>query len=121
MIKNLFLKKEFNLIEWSNDNEKFEAQLDNIDQAMIDESRQLIFLLSGISKLPDKLDVLNEIGKRVFSCSPPVGAQFYYLTPTPAYEVLVVCTFEEKMDGWHDWHYSFDLEKCGLKRVSPVY
>lgn len=121
MIKNLDVIKDSNLIRWLDKGKSYQFYLDNIDQAMVDERRQLIFILSDCLLLPNKLDVLNGKGEVEFSSRPPSGSKFYYLTKTANHEVLVVCSFEEKHDNWYEWHYSFDIERHELHRVAPAY
>lgn len=121
MIDDFAVEKDQLIVKWLCNNKQILLKVDNLDQSMVDESRQMIFVLSGPQQLPTKLTILDETGEEIFSCSPPVGADFYYLTKTPMLEVLIVCAFEEKLEGWHDWHYSFDPKNKILLRGAPSY
>ncbi|WP_139811052.1 hypothetical protein [Pantoea cypripedii] len=109
MIEKFEIEKDNDNLRWFCNKTAILRAVSNLDQAMVDESRQLVFVLSGPQELPTELKILDEAGMEVFSCSPPQGSDFYYLTKTPARNVLIICVFDEKPEGWHDWHYSFDL------------
>ncbi|WP_072016940.1 hypothetical protein [Erwinia oleae] len=121
MIENLILKKEQSLIQWDCNQLQRQSSVFNIDQVMLDERRNIIIILSDMQKFPQRLDVLDEDGLNIFSCSPPQGASFYYLTKASTSEILIVCAFDEKHEGWHDWHYSFDERIKKLLQKSPAY
>lgn len=121
MIKDVVIIKDDKSICWVNKGCSYAFYQNHIDQFMVDESRQLIFVLSGYSSPSNKLDILDDTGMIVFSSLPPPGSTYYYLTKTPSDEVLVVCSFERKNDNWYDWHYSFDLKKRELHYVAPAY
>ncbi|MGD8164539.1 hypothetical protein [Pantoea sp. FN0307] len=121
MIKDLNVIKDSGFIRWVNKGQSYNFDLSSIDQAMVDESRQLIFILSGCLSSPNEIHVLNGEGEVQFSSRSPAGSNFYYLTKTASNEVLVVCSFEEKYDNWYDWHYSFNVEGRELHRLAPSY
>lgn len=121
MIKDLDVIKDSNLVRWTNEGQDYQFHLNCLDASMVDESRQLIFILSDCVSFPRKLDILNDVGKVIYSSLPPTGSTFYYLKKTESHEVVVVCSFEEKVDNWYDWHCSFDVECRELHRIAPAY
>lgn len=121
MIAVLEMIKNNDIIRWVNKGRTYQFNLNHIDQCMVDEKRQLIFILSGGLSLPNNLDILDNVGRVVFSSLPPEGSTFYYLTKSISHEVVVVCSFEKKVDNWYDWYHLFDTKSCGLHRCTPAY
>lgn len=121
MITNLEVIKDNDIIRWVNKGRTYQNNLNHIDQCMVDEKRQLIFILRGCLSFPNNLDVLDNVGRVVFSSLPPEGSTFYYLTKLISHEVVVVCSFEKKVDNWYEWYYSFDPKSCELRRFGPAY
>lgn len=121
MINNLVVDKETCTLRWAYDACQVTSLIDNLDLAMLDEKRELVFILSQPSPLPTLLTVLNREGGLVSAFPPPEGASFYYLTSNAAKEVLVVCSFHEKREGWYDWHYALDVENKRLMKMTPSY
>lgn len=108
-------------IHWSVDTKEIILHIEGLDQAMLDDHRQKIIILCNARPLPDKLIVLDECGHEIHFFSPPDGAKFYYLTKNSLQEVLVVCVFNEKFEGWHEWHFSIDIKNKTLVKMSPAY
>jgi hypothetical protein len=111
MIDNIICDKEKSTLHWTCNTHQVTIFIDDLDLALVDEKRNVVFVLSKPSPLPMLLTVLNNEGVLVSTFPPPEGASFYYLTLNDAKEVLIVCSFSEKINGWYDWHYSLDLEK----------
>lgn len=121
MIENFSKNEDLNSVTWSYQKKTVVWNVTGLDQAVIDYEYQKVYVLSEGEKLPGKLDVLDWEGKLVFSCSPPQKSDFYYLTKSSSNSVLIVCSFDEALDGWHDWHYFVDFEKMQLIRGAPAY
>ncbi|MGY3310597.1 streptogramin lyase [Pantoea ananatis] len=119
-IESLKVNVNESIIEWKYNNETLSMVFSNIDQALIDSSRNLLFVLDEKEGLPKRLSVINESGEVLSTFSSPVNGDFYYLTITPEKEVLVVCVFSEKLDRWSDWHFSFNQNSRGLERIAPA-
>jgi hypothetical protein len=60
------------------------------------------------------LTIFNAQGEKLFWSAPPEGAAFYYLTFNLSKQVVVVCSYAEKQNGWHDWFYSWDMKRNAL-------
>ena len=71
--------------------------------------------------LPTVLTIFNAEGEKLFWSAPPEGAFFYYLTFNLAKEVVVVCSYAEKQNGWHEWFYSWDMKRNALSQLGPAY
>lgn len=121
MINKIICDKEKNTLHWIYNAHQVTVTIDDLDLAMIDERRKLIFVLSKPSPLPVLLTILNNDGVLLSTFTPPECASFSYLTLNHQKEVLIVCSFSEKMNGWYDWHYSLDLERKELIRIAPSY
>lgn len=121
MIKNLILDKGQNTLKWTLNESQISLSVEDLDSAMLDEKRGMIFVLSKSTPLPTLLTILNDDGSLLSILPPPDGAYFYYLTRDNTKEVLVVCSFSEKKDGWYDWHYSFEQSGGSLVRKAPSY
>ena len=121
MINNFTCDKEKNELHWIYNTHQVAIVIDDLDLAMIDEKRKLIFVLSKPLPLPVLLTVLNIDGTLLSTFAPPEGASFSYLTLNDKKEVLIVCSFSEKINGWYDWHYSLDLDKKVITRMAPSY
>ncbi|WEF26428.1 hypothetical protein PYR66_13900 [Klebsiella aerogenes] len=121
MVKNLILDKEENTLKWTSDENQISFFVEDLDSAMLDEKRGMIFALSRTAPLPTLLTILNDDGALLATLSPPDGAYFYYLTRDDTKEVLVICSFSEKKSGWYDWHYSFEQSDGSLVRKAPSY
>ncbi|EJJ0549169.1 hypothetical protein ACN5L9_004386 [Cronobacter sakazakii] len=106
---------------WSVDTKEIILYIEGLDQAMLDDHRQKIIILCNARPLPDKLVALDKCGNKIHSFSPPDGANFCYLTKNSMQEVLVVCVFNEKFEGWHEWHFSIDIKNKTLVKMSPAY
>ncbi len=120
-INNLNVITDESLVTWKFKGKMFSLPVSDIDQVMIDESRELIFVLDQKEELPHRLSIISGCGEVVSNFSPPDGGQFYYMTIDAKKEVLVVCVFTEKIDGWSDWHFSFNQKDNLFLRVSPAY
>lgn len=121
MINNLVVDKETCTLSWVYDARLVTGHMENLDSAMLDEKRELVFILSQPSPLPTLLTVLNRERGLISAFPAPEGASFYYLTSSAAKEVLVVCSFHEKREGWYDWHYALDVENKRLMKMTPSY
>lgn len=121
MINDLVVDKETCTLSWVYDTRQVTSVIDDLDLAILDEKRELVFILSQPSPLPALLTVLNREGDLVSAFPAPEGASFYYLTSNAAKEVLVVCSFHEKREGWYDWHYALDVENKRLMKMTPSY
>ncbi|WP_336222848.1 hypothetical protein [Enterobacter bugandensis] len=121
MINNFICNKEKNELHWIYNTHKVTIGIDDLDLAMIDEKRKIIFVLSKPLPLPMLLTVLNIDGTLLSTFTPPEGASFSYLTLNDKKEVLIVCSFSAKINGWYDWHYSLDLNKKVITRMAPSY
>lgn len=117
MIENLNCIK----LEWICGESKFLVNTPFLDYAMVDPTRQLVFALSEPKPLPTVLTIFNAQGEKLFWSAPPEGAFFYYLTFNLSKEVVVVCSYAEKQNGWHDWFYSWDMKRNALSRSGPAY
>lgn len=120
MIINLEIDKDKSSVKWVFDDKEYNYIIENIDQTLEDECNKII-ILSGPQAYPDRLTVIDGCGVKLFSCYPPDGTSFYYLTKDSSNNILIACTFEEKIEGWYDWHYSLDLTNKDLVRGAPVY
>jgi hypothetical protein len=56
--------------------------------------------------LPTVLTIFNAQAKNYFGLH-LLKVAFYYLTFNRSKEVVVVCSYAEKQNGWHDWFYSW--------------
>lgn len=119
-IESLKVNVNESIVEWKYNNETLSMVFSNIDQALIDSSRNLLFVLDEKEGLPKRLSVISGSGEVLSTFSSPVNGDFYYLTITPEKEVLVVCVFSEKLDGWSDWHFSFNQNSRELERIAPA-
>lgn len=121
MIENLNCIKEDDLLEWTAGDSKLLFSMSFLDYAMVDSTRQLVFVLSEPKPLPTVLTIFNVQGEKLFWSAPPEGAFFYYLTFNLSKEVVVVCSCPAKQNGWHDWFYSWDMKRNTLSRSGPAY
>lgn len=121
MIEDFSMNLDLNSVTWSYQNKTVMWDVTDLDQAIVYSEHQKVYVLSERNQLPGKLDVLDWEGKLVFSCSPPQKSDFYYLTKSSSNSVLIVCSFDEALDGWRDWHYFIDFEKKQLTRGAPAY
>lgn len=121
MIENLNFIKEDDLLEWTTGDSKLRFSMSLLDYAMVDSTRQLVFVLSEPKPLPTVLTIFNAQGEKLFLSEPPEGAFFYYLTFNLSREVVVVCSYPAKQNGWHDWFYSWDMKRNTLSRSGPAY
>ncbi|MGG6192670.1 hypothetical protein ACQV2B_01000 [Pantoea allii] len=119
-IEDLKVDADKSIVEWKYNGEVFSMFFPDFDQAMVDATRDLLFVLDKKEKLPKRLSVINGHGEVLSIFSSPEKGDFYYLTTTPNKEVLIVCVLSEKLDGWNDWHFSFNENKGELERTSPA-
>lgn len=120
-ISELTLLTDQSTIKWRYMGEAFLFSCSEVDQVLANESRDLIFVLDQKKNLPERLTIINAQGKILSSFSPPDGGAFYYITVGSKQEVLIVCVFAEKFDGWSDWYFSFYPETNQLVRSSRAY
>ncbi|MCS4604304.1 hypothetical protein KW433_19800 [Enterobacter kobei] len=121
MIENLIYFKENNLLNWASGESNRVVSMPFLDHAMVDSTRQLVFALSEPKRLPTVLTIFNAQGEKPFWSAPPEGAAFYYLTFNLSKQVVVVCSYAEKQNGWHDWFYSWDMKRNALSLSGPAY
>ena len=121
MIENLIYFKENNLLHWASGESNRVVSMPFLDHAMVDSTRQLVFALSEPKPLPTVLTIFNAQGEKLFWSAPPEGAFFYYLTFNLSKEVVVVCSYAEKQNGWHEWFYSWDMKRNALSQLGPAY
>ena len=121
MIENLNCIKENDLLQWAYGQSKILVSMPLLDSAMVDSTRQVVFTLSEPKPLPTVLTIFNAQGEKLFWSAPPEGATFYYLTFNLSKEVIVVCSYPAKKNGWHDWFYSWDMKRNALSRSGPSY
>lgn len=79
-ISGLTLLADQSTIQWGFMGEAFTLTLSGIDQVLVDESRDLIFVLDQKESLSERLTIINAQGKILSSFSPPDGGAFYYMT-----------------------------------------
>lgn len=120
-INDLILLADQATLKWKFKGEALSLALSEVDQVLVDESRDLIFVLDQKESLPERLTIINAQGKILSSFSPPDGGAFYYMTVDSKKEVLIVCVFTGKIDGWSDWHFSFHQQTNQLVRLSRAY
>ncbi|QOV80602.1 hypothetical protein INS04_08775 [Enterobacter asburiae] len=106
MIENLTYLKENNLLTWICGERNLLINVPFLDCAIVDSIRQLIFVLIKPKLLPNALTIFYAQSEKLFWTAPPKGAFFYYLTFSLSKEVVVVCSYAQKQNGWHDWFYS---------------
>ena len=121
MIENLICIKEKDLLQWACGESNILVSMPFLDYAMVDSTRQLVFALSEPKPLPTVLTIFNAQGEKLFWSAPPEGVFFYYLTFNLSKEVVVVCSYAEKQNGWHEWFYSWDMKRNALSQLGPAY
>ncbi|MDH1318371.1 hypothetical protein N5C39_08340 [Enterobacter bugandensis] len=121
MIKNLNCIKENDLLQWTCGESNILVNMPFLDYTMVDSTRQLVFALSEPKPLPTVLTIFNAQGEKLFWSASPEGAFFNYLTFNLSKEVVVVCSYPEKQNGWHDWFYSWGMKRNALSRSGPAY
>ena len=121
MIENLICIKENDRLQWICGESNILISMPFIDYAMVDSTRQLVFALSDSKPLPTVLTIFNAQGEKLFWSAPTEGAAFYYLTFNLSKQVVVVCSYAEKQNGWHDWFYSWDMKRNALSISGPAY
>ncbi|ARZ81154.1 MULTISPECIES: hypothetical protein [Enterobacter] len=121
MIENLICIKEKDLLQWACGESNILVSVSFLSYALVDLTRQLVFVLSEPKPLPTVLTIFNAQGEKLFWSAPPEGATFYYLTFNLSKEVIVVCSYPAKKNGWHDWFYSWDMKRNVLSQSGPAY
>ena len=121
MIENLICIKETDLLQWACGESNILVNMPFLDYAMVDSTRQLVFVLSEPKPLPTVLTIFNAQGEKLFLSAPPEGATFCYLTFNLSKEVVVVCSYPAKKNGWHDWFCSWDMTRNALSCSGPAY
>lgn len=121
MIADFRFIKENSVLEWIFCTKSVRLNISCLDLATVDLTRQLVFALSEPKPLPTVLTIFNAQGEKLFWSAPPEGAFFYYLTFNLSKEVVVVCSYAEKQNGWHDWFYSWEMKRNALSRSGPAY
>ncbi|MCK7154584.1 hypothetical protein L8O12_03815 [Enterobacter kobei] len=121
MIENLNCIIENDRLQWAYGESKILVSMPFLDSAMVDSTRQLVFTLSEPKPLPTVLTIFNAQGEKLFWSAPSEGATFYYLTFNLSKEVVVVCSYAEKQNGWHDCFYSWDMERNALSQLGPAF
>lgn len=121
MIADFNFIKEKEVLEWICYTRSVRLSIPSLDLAMVDSTRQLVFALSESKPLPTVLTIFNAQGEKLFWSAPPEGAFFYYLTFNLSKEVVVVCSYAEKQNGWHEWFYSWDMKRNALFQLGPAY
>ena len=108
-------------LTWEYGGHKQSVLLKAIEQYALDEQLDCIFALSGNGPGQEKLYVIEAKSGDCKSVQPPSGFSFYYLTKHPKLGVSIVCVSDEPVEGWRDWHFSFDPGSIELKRAIPAY
>ena len=121
MIADFNFFKEKDVLEWICYIRSVRLSIPCLALAMVDSTRQLVFALSEPKPLPAVLTIFNAQGENLFWSAPPENAFFYYLTFNLSKEVVVVCSYAEKQNGWHDWFYSWDMKRNALSLSGPAY
>jgi hypothetical protein len=121
MIADFNFIKEKEVLEWMCCTRSVRISISCLDLAMVDPTRQLVFALSEPKPLPTVLTIFNAQGEKLFWSAPPKCAFFYYLTFNLSKEVVVVCSYPAKNNGWHDWFYSWDMKRNALSQSGPAY
>ena len=121
MIADFNFFKEKDVLEWICYIRSVRLSIPCLALAMVDSTRQLVFALSESKPLPTVLTIFNAQGEKLFWSAPPEGAFFYYLTFNLSKEVVVVCSYAEKQNGWHEWFYSWDMKRNALSQLGPAY
>ena len=121
MIADFRFIKENSVLEWIFCTKSVRLNISCLDLAMVDSTRQLVFALSEPKQLPTVLTIFNAQGEKLFWSAPPEGAFFYYLTFNLSKEVVVVCSYAEKQNCWHDWFYSWDMKRNAFSQLGPAY
>ncbi|HBH7068475.1 TPA: hypothetical protein KWI17_003910 [Enterobacter cloacae] len=121
MIADFNFLKEKDVLEWMCCTRSVRISIPCLDLAMVDSTRQLVFALSEPKPLSTVLTIFNAQGEKLFWSAPPEGAFFCYLTFNLSKEVVVVCSYAEKQNGWHDWFYSWEMKRNALSQLGPAY
>lgn len=109
-------------IGWDYKNNKIILNVKNIQQIKLYEKKEIALLLVGEKiNIAEKLYVYSFSGEERFNLFPPQGFSFSYLTNHPEVEIAIVCSSENSIEGWYDWHFSLDIKTGNLKRYCPAY
>ena len=109
------------IISWNYDGCKRSLKLKSVSQYALDERAGHIFALSVAGSVPEDLYLVDAKDGRYRSLRRPPGFVFYYLTSHPQLGVSIVCVSEELVEGWRDWHFSYDPVSNKLVRAIPAY
>lgn len=121
MIENLICIKEKDLLQWAWGESNILVSMPFLDYALVDLTHQLVFALSEPKPLSTVLTIFNAQGEKLSWSAPPEGAFFCYLTFNLSKEVVVVCSYTEKQNGWLDWFFYWDRKRNALSQLGPAY
>ncbi|MGQ7273726.1 hypothetical protein [Marinobacter sp. V034] len=120
-IKNLVSDSKKGKVSWRFKGELFSMEVEEIDQAIVDNKHNGIVILSGKNNnLPTRLTAVLSDGSS-FDLSCPKKFSFYYLSEHAEIGISVVCVSPDPVNGWRDWHFGIDYEKKELFRHCPAY
>ncbi|RYA67495.1 hypothetical protein [Enterobacter cloacae complex sp. 2DZ2F20B] len=121
MIENLICNKEKDLLQSVCGESNILVSVPLLSYALVDLTRQLVFLLSEPKPFPTVLTLFNVKVEKLFWSAPTEGANFFYLSFQLSKEIIVVCSYPAKKNGWHDWFYSWDMKRSVLSQPGPAY
>ncbi|WP_298450336.1 hypothetical protein [uncultured Marinobacter sp.] len=108
-------------ITWEYNGSRQSIELKAANQYALDEQTGFIIVLTGAHVVPDNLYLISVEDGSCKSVQQPSGFAFYYLTNHSKLGVSVVCVSDDPVEGWRDWHFSFDPASNNLIRAIPAH
>lgn len=117
----LEINQSQNTLSWVNDGDIITAQFNKLDNYLFFEKKKLIAVLHDVkNNYPSCLSGYSLDGSRKFSVEPPREFIFSYLALHPEAGITVVCSSNQKIEGWYDWHYAINPETGNLQKWCPA-
>lgn len=107
-------------LSWNYNGNVITLKIENIDNFLQVGDKKILLILQISKDNLLKLLIYNFKGELLFDLSPPKGFLFSYLTKHPEVEVAVVCSSDDRIEGWYDWHFKIDPETGCLQRWCPA-
>lgn len=112
-----------NKLSWESNAVIHQIEVNSLDQFLVDESKNLIFVLSDVGSkelVSTSLSIYDQSGNQLkIDHNLPVHS-YSHLVSNPRFGVTVVAQFQESYQGRYDWQLSLSERDQCLIAVCPA-
>ncbi|MCR2745258.1 hypothetical protein [Limnobacter parvus] len=112
-----------NKLTWQSNSITCQVDVEGIDQFLVDESKDLVFVLTGVGSkelASTSLFIYDQSGQQLKINTNLPGHLYSHLVKNPRFGVTVVAQFQETYQGRYDWQLGLAEDGQLLIAVCPA-